>query len=89
MTGRQIAIVLNDSPTTDPCALCSRETFTPAGARLVLLDDSPAPVCDDCGLECAPELLSLIKLGEAALLFGAMQDFTPRYTFASPVEKVH
>ena len=84
---RQIIIALNDAPQTEACAVCSRDVFTPAGPAVVVAD-TRAPLCDDCALECAPELLSLVRLGEAAMLHSAMSDFTPRYALAPGPLKV-
>lgn len=88
MDAKQIAVMLNDAPQTEPCALCPRDVFTPAGPAVVVAD-THAPLCDDCAMEAAPELLSLVRLGEASLLHSAMSDFgTPRYEFAPSPEKV-
>ena len=87
INAKQIAIMLNDAPQTEACAVCSRDVFTPAGP-VVVVADSRAPLCDDCALECAPELLSLMRLGEAAMLHSAMADFTPRYALAPGPGKV-
>lgn len=81
------AIVTRDAPATGPCATCGEEVFTQAGPALVDLDSS-APVCDDCGMECSPELLALLKPGEVALICAAMMDFGPRRDFAPGPEKV-
>lgn len=83
----KIVIALSDAPQTAACALCSRDVFTPAGPAVVVAD-TRAPLCDDCALECVPELCSLVKLGEAAMLHSAMADFTPRYALAPGPEKV-
>jgi hypothetical protein len=75
------AIITSDAPATADCAGCGAEVFTQAGPALVDLESS-SPLCGDCGMECAPELLALVRFGEAALLCAAMLDFTPRYEFA-------
>ncbi len=81
------AIVTRDAPATGPCATCGAEVFTQAGPALVDLD-SLAPLCADCAMEIAPELLALVRLGEAALVCSAMMDFGPRRDFAPGPEKV-
>ena len=81
------AIITADAPMTWPCVGCGAEVFTQAGP--VLVDpESAAPLCDDCGMEIAPELLALMRLGEAALIASAMMDFGPRRDFAPGPEKV-
>jgi hypothetical protein len=35
---KQIAVMLNDAPQTEACALCSRDVFTPAGPAVVVAD---------------------------------------------------
>jgi hypothetical protein len=82
------AIVTRDAPATEACATCGAEVFMPAGPALVDLDSS-APLCDDCAMECAPELLALTRLGEVALACCALMDFGPRRgDFAPGPEKV-
>ena len=82
------AIISCDTPATADCADCGAEVFTQAGPALVDLD-SRAPVCADCAMEIAPELLALVKLGEAALICCALMDFAPRCAdFAPGPEKV-
>jgi hypothetical protein len=82
------AIITADAPVTWPCAGCGAEVFTQPGPALVDLNTA-APLCDDCGMESAPELLALVRLGEAALVCSAMMDFgSPRYELAPPPQKV-
>lgn len=81
------AIITADAPVTWPCAACGAEVFTQAGPALVDLDSSAA-LCEDCAMECAPELPALTKLAEAALICSAMMDFGPRRDFAPGPEKV-
>ena len=82
------AIITRDAPATEDCASCGAEVFAQAGPALVDLDTS-ATMCADCGMEVAPELLALVRLGEAALVCSAMMDFgTPRYEIAPSPPKV-
>lgn len=80
-------IVTLDAPATAACADCGAEVFTQAGPALVDLGSS-APLCDDCAMECPPELLALVRLGEAALVCSALLDFGPRRDYAHGPEKV-
>jgi hypothetical protein len=81
------AIITADSPVTWACASCAAEVFIQPGATLVDLE-SAAPLCEDCGFEVAPELVGLLRLGEAALMATALMDFGPRRDFAPGTEKV-
>lgn len=83
---KQIVIAVNDAPQTGPCTLCSGDVFVPAGPAVVVAD-SRAPLCEGRAMETAPELLSLVRLGEAAMLHSAMADFAPRHEFAPGPEK--
>jgi hypothetical protein len=81
------AIIVLETPTQSPCVECGDDTFAQAGPALVDLE-SATPLCDDCGMECAPELLALVRLGEAALIASALMDFGPHRDFAPGPLKV-
>jgi len=81
------AIIVLEAPTQSPCAECGDETFTGAGPALVDLETS-LPLCGDCRFEASPELLGLVRLGEAALAHSALLDFGQRREFAPGPERV-
>jgi hypothetical protein len=61
-----LAIKLNNCDTTEPCALCHKETEAFVGPELFLAD-SYKVVCRDCGHRYAPILVSLLELAQAAI----------------------
>jgi hypothetical protein len=78
--------------TNDPCVLCGQPALVSAGTRLVLAETA-APVCQECGRKHAPELAALVSLADAATRIGRMErysvfpPFTALLDLASAAEK--
>jgi hypothetical protein len=61
----QLILQTRDSCTEEPCGLCGRPAQAPAGTQLVVAE-SGALVCRDCGQRLAPSLAALVNLADAA-----------------------
>jgi hypothetical protein len=53
------------TPSQEPCGVCSRPTDAPAGTQLVVAETG-ALVCQECGRAHAPSLAALVDLADTA-----------------------
>ena len=58
-----LVIDYNSVAVNDPCPICGTRTDSDIGPEL-MLDSSRSPVCYDCGLKYAPELVRLLRQGQ-------------------------
>lgn len=65
----QFLLEYRDEIRNEPCGVCGQVLSGPAAMQLVL-SDSSAPVCSDCGRKHAPSLAALVHLAEAATRIG-------------------
>ena len=58
----ELVIAWNSVAVNDPCPICGNRTDPDIGPEL-MLDSSRLPVCEDCGLKYAPDLVRLLRQG--------------------------
>jgi hypothetical protein len=61
----QLILQTQDNAAEGPCGLCGAPADAPAGTQLVVAE-SGAPVCRDCGQRLAPSLAALVNLADTA-----------------------
>lgn len=71
----QLLIQCKAEATNNPCGLCGQPAPSSAGTQLVLADTA-APVCNDCGRKHAPPLAALVNLADAATRIGRIERYS-------------
>ncbi len=61
----ELILQTRENSTDEPCSLCGRQVQAPAGTQLVVAETG-ALVCRDCGQLLAPSLAALVNLADAA-----------------------
>ncbi len=61
----QLILQSKASATREPCGICGRPTDAPAGTQLVVAETG-ALVCPECGQAHAPSLAALVALADTA-----------------------